>query len=89
VGQQEFAADVAWDRPSLMPGATSLLDVTVASSRQGDLADAALVSSTRFVELDAAWTANTVWVMARNISGGAFDLGAATLSVAVTKRRIP
>jgi hypothetical protein len=25
----------------------------------------------------------------RNVSGGAFDLGAATLSVAVTKRRIP
>jgi hypothetical protein len=30
-----------------------------------------------------------VRVMARNISGSAFDLGAATLSVAVTKRRIP
>jgi hypothetical protein len=29
-----------------------------------------------------------VRVMARNISGAAFDLGAATLSV-VTKRRIP
>ena len=36
-----------------------------------------------------AWSNNTVRVLARNISGAAFDLGAATLSVAVTKRRIP
>jgi hypothetical protein len=63
----------------------------VADCRQGDLADAALASSTRFIELDAtAWTSNTVRVMARNISPGAtFDLAAAPLSVAVTKRRIP
>jgi hypothetical protein len=52
--------------------------------------EAALASSTRFIELDAAaWTNDTARVMARNISGAAFDLGAATLSVAVTKRRIP
>jgi hypothetical protein len=58
---------------------------------QGDLAHAALAASTRFVELDAtAWSNNTVRVMARNISATAtFDLGTATLSVAVTKRRIP
>jgi hypothetical protein len=55
------------------------------------LADAALTSSTRFIELDAAaWTNNTVRVMARSISTGAtFDLAAATQSVAVTKRRLP
>jgi len=47
VGQWEFAAEVAWDLPSLAPGATSLLDVTVADARQGDLAHAALASSTR------------------------------------------
>jgi hypothetical protein len=65
--------------------------VTVPGCRQGDLADAALASSTRFIELDAtAWTTNPVRVMARNISPGAtFDLAAATLSVAVTKRRNP
>jgi hypothetical protein len=28
-------------------------------------------------------------VLARNVSGGAFDLGAAALSVAISKRRIP
>ncbi|MFC7478716.1 hypothetical protein ACFQS7_30680 [Dankookia sp. GCM10030260] len=90
VGQREFAAEVAWDLPSLAPGITSLLDVSVANCRQGDLTDAALASSTRFIELDAtAWTTNTVRVMARNISPGAtFDLAAVTLSVAVTKRRI-
>jgi hypothetical protein len=44
----------------------------------------------RFIELDAfAWSNNTVRVLARNISGGAFDLGPATLFVAVTKRRVP
>jgi hypothetical protein len=91
VGQREFATEVSWDLPSLAPGTTSLLDVTVAGCRQGDLAIAALASSTRFIELDAfAWTNNTVRVMARNISPGAtFDLGPATLSVAVTKRRVP
>jgi hypothetical protein len=63
--------------------------VTVTDWQQGDIADAALASSSRFVELDAAaWSNNTVRVMARNISRSAFDLGAATLSVTVTKRRI-
>ena len=90
VGQREFAAEVAWDLPSLAPGATSLLDVTVAGARQGDLAQAALASSTRFIEVDAAaWSNNTVRVMARNISPATFDLGSATLSVQVRKRNVP
>lgn len=92
VGQRDFAAEVTWDLPPLAPGATSLLDVTVTGCRQGDLADAALASSTRFIEIDtaAAWTNNTVRVMARNISPGAtLDLGPAALSVQVTKRRVP
>ena len=55
----------------------------------GDLADAALASSTLFIELGAtAWTTNTVRVMARNLwLGAAFDLVASTLPV--TKRQIP
>lgn len=91
IGQREFAAEIAWDLPSLAPGATSLLDVTVTGARQGDLAHAAQASSTRFIELDAAaWSSNTVRVMARNISPTAtFDLGSATLSVQVTKQRVP
>ena len=46
-----------------------------------------LASSTRFVELGAT-ACNTVRVSARNVADSALDLGAATLSVAVTKRRI-
>jgi hypothetical protein len=90
VGTREFQAEVSWDLPSLASGATALTDVTVTGSRQGDLAQASLVSSTRFIDLTAfAWTNNTVRVMARNISGATFDLAAATLSVGVTKRRVP
>jgi hypothetical protein len=88
-GQREFAAEVSWDLPSLAPGATSLLDVTVNGARAGDMATASLVSSTRFIELSAAvWSNNTVRVLARNISGATFDLAAATLSVGVMKRRV-
>jgi hypothetical protein len=88
-GTREFQAEVSWDLPLLAPSITSLLDVTVANCRVGDLADAALASSTRFIELDAtAWTTNTVRVMARNISSSAtFDLVASTLPV--TKRQFP
>ena len=75
VGQWERAAEGAWDLPSLAP--------------QGDLAYAALSSSMRFTELDVAtWSSNTIRVMARNISPATLDLGSATLSVQVTKRRI-
>jgi len=89
-GQREFAAEVSWDLPSLAPGATALIDITVSGARAGDLAQASLVSSTRFIEIHAAvWSNNTVRVLARNISGATFDLAAATLSVGVTKRRVP
>ncbi len=88
-GRREFAAEVSWDLPNLAPGATSLLDVTVNGARAGDLASASLVSSTRFIERDAAvWSYNTVRMMARNISGATFDLVAATLSVGVVKRLV-
>jgi len=81
---------VSWDLPSLAPGATSLIYLTVNGARAGDLAQASLVSSTQFMELDAAvWLNNTVRVMARNISGATFDLAAVTLSVGVAKRRVP
>ena len=87
--QRECAAEVSWDLPSLAPGATTLIDVTVSGARAGDLAQASLVSSTRFIELNAAvWSNNTVRVMARNISAATFDLAAATLSVGVVKRRV-
>jgi len=89
VGQREFAAEVPLDLPSLAPGAVHLVDVTVTGARQGDRAEASLASSTRFIELNAfTWSNITVRVMARNVLGAVFDLGAATLSVAVTKRQI-
>jgi hypothetical protein len=81
---------VSRDLPSLAPGATVQIDVTVNGAWAGDPATSSLVSSTRFIELDAAvWSNNTVRVMERNISGATFDLAAATLSVGVTKRRAP
>ncbi|WP_198370213.1 hypothetical protein [Roseomonas rosulenta] len=89
MGTREFQAEVSWDLPSLARGATALTDVTVTESRQGDAAQASLVSSTRFIDLTAfAWTNTTVRVMARDISGARFDLAAATLSARVVKRRI-
>lgn len=67
-----------------------LVNAAVPGARQGDRAEASLASSTRFVEVDAFTPSNNaVRVMARNISGGAFDLGSATVSVAVMKRRVP
>jgi hypothetical protein len=91
VGQREFVAAMAWDPPSLDPGARQLADVTATGCRQRALVPAALASSTHFIELDAfAWTTNTVRVMARNISPSAtFDLASAMLSSQGTKRRIP
>jgi hypothetical protein len=81
---------VSWDLPSPAPGTTWLIDVTVNGARAGDRAQASLLSSARFIELDAAvWSNNTVRVVPRNISGATFDLVAATLSVGVTKRRVP
>jgi hypothetical protein len=89
-GRREFAAEVSWDLPSLAAGATALLDFTVAGARVGDLAQASLATSSRFFQLDAtAWSNNTVRVPARNVSNTTGDLGAATPSVQVAKRRVP
>ena len=85
---------MSWNLPSLAPGATYLFDVTVAAARQGYLAQAALASSTRFVELDAAaWSNNTVRVIGaqhltdcdlRSGSGDAFgQRGEAWLALAL------
>jgi hypothetical protein len=87
---RKFQPEISWVLPSLAPGITSLLNVTVPGCRQGDLAQASLASSTRFIELDAAaWTNNMVRVMARNILDATFDLAAAALSVGVVKQWLP
>jgi resolvase-like protein len=86
----EFAAEVSWDLPSLAAGATALLHVTVTGAHVGDLAQASPATSSRFFELDvAAWSNNTVRVLARNVSDTTIDLAAAMLSVHVAKRRMP
>jgi hypothetical protein len=88
-GQREYAAEDSWHLPSLAAGATSLRDITVAGARPGDIASASRATSSRFLELDAhVWSNNTVRVMARNISNTTIDLGPATLSVEVRKRRV-
>jgi hypothetical protein len=62
----------------------------VNGARAGDLAHASPVFLTRFSEFDVTvWSNDTVQVMARNISAATFDLAATTLSVGVTKRRVP
>jgi hypothetical protein len=54
------------------------------------LAEASLATSNRFFELGAAaWSNNTVRVLARNVSNTAIDLAIVTLSVQVTKHRVP
>jgi hypothetical protein len=83
-GRREFAAEVAWDLPSLAAGATANVDITVTGARVGDLAQASLATSSRFFELDStALSNNTVCVLARNVSSTTIDLAAATLSVQV------
>ena len=49
VGTREFQAETSLELPSLAPSATHLVDVSVLGCRQGDLAEAALASSTRFI----------------------------------------
>jgi hypothetical protein len=89
-GQREFAADVSWDLPSLAPGATSLIDITVIGARVGDFAHASLATSSRYFELNAtAWSNNTVREPARNSSNTTIGLAAAVLLVQVIKRRVP
>jgi hypothetical protein len=53
-------------------------------------AEISLHRSGAFIQLDAAVRSNnTVRVMARNISAATFDLAASTLSMGVTKKRVP
>lgn len=85
MGMRAFQAEVSWDLPSLASRATALTDVAVTGSRQGDLAEASLVSSKQVIDLTAfAWTNNRVRVIARNVPNTTIDLAAATLSVTTT-----
>jgi hypothetical protein len=88
--RREFAAEDGWDLPSLTPGATANVDVTVPGARRGDFADASLDTSSIAFVLDChVWSNNNVRVTARNVSASTADLAAASLAVQVTKRRVP
>ncbi|MBW6399299.1 hypothetical protein KPL78_15670 [Roseomonas sp. HJA6] len=55
VGRRTLALETSWDLPSLAPGATSLIDVTVNGARQGGtLPMRRWHRRRRFVERDAA-----------------------------------
>lgn len=76
--------------PSLTAGAATNIDVTVPGARRGDFADASLDTSSIAFVLDChVWSNNSVRVTARNVSASTVDFAAATLSVHVTKRRVP
>jgi len=88
-GTRLLVAEQSWDLPNIAAGATSLLDVTVTGARPGDQAQASLATSSRYFDLTAhVWTNDTVRVAARNLYTTALDIGAATLSAEVTKRRV-
>jgi hypothetical protein len=85
-----LALETSWNLPSLGPGATANVDVTVPGARRGDFADASLDTSSIAFVLDChVWSNNSVRVTARNVSASTVDLAAAPLAVQVTKRRVP
>jgi hypothetical protein len=87
-GTRTLALETSWDLPSLAPGATANVDVTVPGARRGDFADASLDTSSIAFVLDChVWSNNSVRVTARNVSASTVDLAAVPLTVQVTKRR--
>jgi hypothetical protein len=82
-----LALETSWDLPSLAPGATANVDVTVPGARRGDFADASLDTSSIAFVLDChVWSNNSVRVTARNVSASTVDLAAAPLAVQVRSR---
>ncbi len=51
LGPRNQAAEDSWNIPSLVARTSSLRDITVAGTRPGDAASAALAISSRFFEL--------------------------------------
>ncbi|RAI57061.1 pectate lyase family protein [Roseicella frigidaeris] len=89
-GTRTLALETSWDLPSLGPGATANVDITVPGARRGDFADASLDTSSIAFVLDChVWSNNSVRVTARNVSASTVDLAAAPLAVQVVKRRLP
>ncbi|WP_431266898.1 hypothetical protein [Dankookia sp. P2] len=88
-GSRQIAAETTWDLPSVGPGATANVDVTVHGAWRGDFADASLDTSSIAFVLDCHVRSNDkVRVTARNVSASMADLAAVPLSVNVLKRRV-
>ena len=89
-GQRILAFETSVDFTNLKPRAAHVFEATVAGARQGDLVDASISTSSRFVQVAGhVWTNNTVRVIACNVSGFSIDPTVATLTVQVVKRRVP
>lgn len=87
-GARTLALETSWDLPSLGPGATAKVDVTLPGARRGDFADASLDTGSIAFVLDChMWSNNSVRATARNVSVSTVDLAAAPLAVQVTERR--
>jgi hypothetical protein len=87
VGTRSVVLETKWDLPSLAPGVTANVDVTVPGARRGDFTDAALDTSSIAFVLDChVWSNSSVRVTERNVSASTVDPAAAALSVQVTKR---
>lgn len=85
-----LALETIWDLPSLGPGATANVDVTVPGAQRGDFADASLdISSIAFVLDCHVWSNRTVRITARNVSASTVGLAVAPLAAQVVKRRVP
>jgi hypothetical protein len=89
-GTRMLALETSWDLPSLGPGATANIDVTVPGARRGDFAGASLNTGSIAFVLDChVWSDDKVRVTARNVSASVVDLAAAPLAVQVVKCRMP
>lgn len=65
-GTRTLGLETSWDLPSLGPGATPNVDVTVPGARRSDFADASLDTSSIGFVLDChVWSNNSVRVTAR------------------------
>lgn len=86
-GRRELATSQSWTVPSLAPGATTTLDVTLPGVRQGDLVTAGHAKDSGFQNGGVVFHAvvggtnsvNQVRVTAQNVSAGTIIVGDGTL----------
>lgn len=79
-----MTASATWDAGSILDGDEEAKEVTVAGAKLGDFAMASLSVDVADLQLTADVTAaNTVTCVLSNSTGGAVDLGSATLRVKV------